>query len=62
MQERASADEEGAKLVDAPEIEAYLARADELRLQIDERERHERAAENPSLIAESDLTNHHWTS
>lgn len=48
----------GAKPVDAPAAEAYLARADELRTQIAERERRERAVKDPSLITESDLTNH----
>lgn len=45
----------GAKPVDAPAAEAYLARADELRTQIAERER---AVKDLSLITESDLTNH----
>jgi hypothetical protein len=48
----------GAKPADAPEAEAYLAQGDELRRQIAERERHERAVKDPSLILESDLTNH----
>ncbi|TKT70876.1 hypothetical protein YH63_005315 [Afipia massiliensis] len=48
----------GWKPAGAPEAEAYLARADEFRDQIDERRRRERAVKDPSLIAESDLTNH----
>lgn len=48
----------GAKQEDTPEAEAYLARGDDLRKQIAERERHECAAKDPSLILENDLTNH----
>jgi hypothetical protein len=48
----------GAKPVDAPEAEAYLARGDELRKQLAERKRREQAVKDPSLISESDLTNH----
>ncbi|WP_225184878.1 hypothetical protein [Bradyrhizobium sp. NBAIM01] len=48
----------GAKPVGAPGAEAYLAQADELRTQITERERREREVKDPSLITESDLTNH----
>lgn len=48
----------GAKPAGASAAEAYLARADELRTQIAERERRERAIKDPSLIKESDLTNH----
>ena len=48
----------GARPLDAPEAEAYLAQGAELRIQIAERERRERAVKDPSLISESDLTNH----
>ena len=48
----------GARPRDAPEAEAYLAQGAELRIQIAERERRERAVKDPSLISESDLTNH----
>lgn len=43
---------------DAPEAEAYLAQGDQLRKQIAERIRRERAINDPSLILESDLANH----
>lgn len=48
----------GAKLADAPEAEAYLSQGDELRKKIADRERYERAVKDPSLISESDLSNH----
>lgn len=48
----------GARPAAAPEAEAYLTQGAKHRIQIAERERRERAVKDPSLISESDLTNH----
>lgn len=48
----------GAVPTDAPSAEAYLAQREELKRQIAERTRREQAVKDPSLILESDLTNH----
>lgn len=42
----------------AAEAEAYVAQGDELRKEIAERTRRERAIKDPSLVVESDLTDH----
>lgn len=48
----------GQKPTAAPDAEAYLARGDVLRRKIAERRRQELAVKDPSLIVETDFTNH----
>lgn len=49
----------GKKPANAPRAEEYLAKREELRKEISERPRRERAIGDPSLIVESDLTDQH---
>jgi len=48
----------GKKPANAPTAEAYLVKGKELRKEISERIRREKAIRDPSLIVESDLTDH----
>ena len=48
----------GAVPANAPSAEAYLAQWEALKRQIAERTRREQAVKDPSLILDSDLTNH----
>lgn len=44
----------------APQVETYLANGPQLRLELAERKRLERAIKNPSLLKESDLQNYRF--
>lgn len=48
----------GQPVADAPAAEAYVAMGDSLRVEIAERRRREQAVMDPSLITESDLSDH----
>src|SRR5205807_2403696 len=48
----------GAAPIDAPLADAYVAKREELLAEVAERVRRARAVKDPSLIVESDLTDH----